>query len=109
MQDQIPCFYPLVWTDNGPGSHNQPDPAAIAEACANGDTTNGKKCTPYCPKNDGVCIRMTYTVRDGSGTVNYMSRFDAIVRSIKNEELIFFQWFPVFAVKEWNPAATGKL
>ena len=63
-----------MWTDNGPDSHNQPDPGAIAEACLNGETTNGEKCHPYCPKNDGVCIKMTYTVRDGSGTVNYMSR-----------------------------------
>jgi len=73
--DHIPCFYPLVWTENGPNSHNQPDPRDIANACANASTSDNQKCNPYCNKNDGMCVKMTYTLRDGSGTVSYMSSF----------------------------------
>ena len=84
LQDHLPCFYPLVWTENGPNSHNQPDPRDIANACANASTSDNQKCNPYCNKNDGMCVKMTYTLIDGSGILIHYYVYDRSPTISKN-------------------------
>merc|ERR1711935_856143 len=66
---EVPCYSPLVWTENDQYSANRPDPKDIVAACE----TQG--CSPFCARGSGKCIKYTIYDRNDESTVSWESSF----------------------------------
>ena len=59
-----PCFEPLVYTQRGPNSQNEPDVDILEEKCNTEGNSNHQQCVPFCElTQNNVCITMTYYSR----------------------------------------------